>query len=45
MVVYLFEGDGRLSYLAPRSERPAGISWVANTASSFLAAEHRELQA
>ncbi len=45
VVVYLFEGDGRLSYLAPRSERPAGVSWVANTARSFLAAEHRELQA
>jgi diguanylate cyclase (GGDEF)-like protein len=45
VVVYLFEGDGRLSYLAPRSERPAGIGWVANTASSFLAADARELQA
>jgi diguanylate cyclase (GGDEF)-like protein len=45
VVVYLFEGEGRLSYLAPRSERPAGVSWVANTARSFLAAEHRELQA
>lgn len=45
VVVYLFEGDGRLSYLAPRSERPAGVSWVASTARPFLAAEHRELQA
>jgi diguanylate cyclase (GGDEF)-like protein len=45
VVVYLFEGDGRLSYLAPRSERPAGVSWVANTARSFLAADARELQA
>src|SRR5262245_2186691 len=45
VVVYLFEGDGRLSYLAPRSERPAGVSWVANTGRSFLAADARELQA
>lgn len=45
VVVYLFEGDGRLSYLAPRSERPAGVSWVANTARSFLAADDRELRA
>jgi diguanylate cyclase (GGDEF)-like protein len=45
VVVYLFEGDGRLSYLAPRSERPAGVSWVASTARSFLAADARELEA
>jgi diguanylate cyclase (GGDEF)-like protein len=45
VVVYLFEGDGRLSYLTPRSERPAGVSWVANTSRSFLAADARELQA
>ncbi len=45
VVVYLFEGDGRLSYLSPRSERPAGVSWVANTARSFLAADARELAA
>jgi diguanylate cyclase (GGDEF)-like protein len=45
VVVYLSEGDGRLSYLAPRSERPAGVSWVASTARSFLAADARELQA
>lgn len=45
VVVYLFAGEGRLSYLAPRAERPAGISWVANTGRSFLAADARELQA
>lgn len=45
VVVYLCEGDGRLSYLAPRSERPAGVSWVASTARSFLAADAGELQA
>ena len=45
VVVYLFEGDGRLSYLSPRSERPAGVSWVASTGRSFLAADARELAA
>jgi diguanylate cyclase (GGDEF)-like protein len=43
--VYLCEGDGRLSYLSPRSERPAGVSWVASTARPFLAADSRELAA
>ncbi len=43
--VYLAEGNGRLSYLASRSERPAGVSWVASTGRSFLAAEARELAA
>jgi diguanylate cyclase (GGDEF)-like protein len=45
VVVYLFEGNGRLSYLLPRSERPPGVSWVATTGRSFLAADARELQA
>ena len=45
VVVYLFEGDGRLSYLTPRAERPAGISWVANTVRPFLAADPNELAA
>jgi diguanylate cyclase (GGDEF)-like protein len=45
VIVYLFEGDGRLSYLAPRSERPAGVSWVASTGRSFLVAEAHELAA
>ncbi len=43
--VYLAEGEGRLSYLAPRSERPGGVSWVASTGRPFLAAEDRELAA
>jgi diguanylate cyclase (GGDEF)-like protein len=43
--VYLAEGEGRLSYLAPRSERPGGVSWVASTGRPFLAAEARELAA
>jgi GGDEF domain-containing protein len=45
VVVYLFEGDGRLSYLSPRSERPAAINWVASTGRSFLARSERELAA
>jgi diguanylate cyclase (GGDEF)-like protein len=43
--VYLAEGYGRLRYLTPRSERPAGVSWVASTKRSFLAADARELAA
>ncbi len=45
VVVYLFEGDGRLSYLSPLAARPAGISWVASSARPFLAADPNELAA
>ena len=45
VVVYLLEGDGRLSYLAPREQRPPGVSWVASTARGFLAVGPRELSA
>ena len=34
-----------MSYLTPRSERPPGVSWVASTGRSFLAADARELAA
>jgi diguanylate cyclase (GGDEF)-like protein len=44
-VIYLFEGEGRLSYLASRSERPPGVSWVAGTGRSFLAGSGDELAA
>src|ERR1700740_1951669 len=44
-VFYLFEGDGRLSSLSPRAERPAGISWVASTGRPFLVADPSELAA
>jgi diguanylate cyclase (GGDEF)-like protein len=37
--LYLDGGLGRLSYLHPRSERPPGVSWVASTRTSFLAAD------
>ncbi len=44
-VIYLFEGDARLSYLSSRSERPPGVSWVAGTGRSFLAGDRDELAA
>jgi diguanylate cyclase (GGDEF)-like protein len=45
VAVYMFEGNGRLSYLLPRAERPPGVSWVSSTSRSFLAADDRELAA
>jgi diguanylate cyclase (GGDEF)-like protein len=45
VTVYMFGGEGRLSYLAPRGERPPGVSWVASTGQSFLAAEAQEFRA
>jgi diguanylate cyclase (GGDEF)-like protein len=39
VAVYLSGGIGRLSYLLPRAERPPGVSWVASTRNSFLAAD------
>jgi diguanylate cyclase (GGDEF)-like protein len=45
VAVYMFEGDGRLSYLQPRAERPPGVNWVASTGRSFLAADADELNA
>jgi diguanylate cyclase (GGDEF)-like protein len=43
VVVYMFEGEGRLSYLLPREERAPGVSWVASTGRSFLAADASQL--
>jgi diguanylate cyclase (GGDEF)-like protein len=43
--VYMFEGDGRLSYLLPRAERSPGVSWVATTGRSFLVADDLDLAA
>jgi diguanylate cyclase (GGDEF)-like protein len=40
--VFMFEGEGRLSYLSPRAERPPGVGWVARTRRSFLAADSEE---
>jgi diguanylate cyclase (GGDEF)-like protein len=43
--VYLYGGEGRLSYLSPRPERPPGVNWVARTHRSFLAADAEEFAA
>jgi diguanylate cyclase (GGDEF)-like protein len=45
VVVYLHDGDGRLSYLIPRGERPPGVSWAASTGRSFLATRSEEFAA
>ncbi len=45
VAVYLFGGEGRLSYRVPHSERPAGVTWVASTAQSVLVTGARELAA
>jgi diguanylate cyclase (GGDEF)-like protein len=45
VAVYMCEGSGRLSYRLPQAERPPGVSWVANTRRSFLAADPDELAA
>jgi diguanylate cyclase (GGDEF)-like protein len=45
VAVYMFGGIGRLSYLQPRVERPPGVAWVANTGSSFVAADPQGLAA
>ena len=42
--VYLFDGQGRVSSLVPRGDRPPGVSWVAATRRSFLAADPQELE-
>jgi diguanylate cyclase (GGDEF)-like protein len=45
VAVYMFAAEGRVSYLVPRAERPPGVSWVASTGQSFLAAETAEFAA
>ncbi len=45
VVVYVFAGEGRLSYLLPSAERPPGVSWVASTGQSLLVAGEGELAA
>src|ERR1700682_2220665 len=42
VTVYVFEGEGRLSYLLPRGERSRGVSLVVSTGRSFLATEEGE---
>jgi diguanylate cyclase (GGDEF)-like protein len=45
VVTYLFGGEGRLSYVVPRAERPPGVAWVASTGQSVAAVGARELVA
>ncbi len=37
VTVYLFGGEGRLSYLSSSEQRPPGVSWVTSTGRSFAA--------
>jgi diguanylate cyclase (GGDEF)-like protein len=43
VAVYMFEGDGRLSYLLPVAERPQGVERVARSGRPLLIADPREL--
>jgi diguanylate cyclase (GGDEF)-like protein len=45
VVVYMFAAEARVGYLVPRAERAPGVSWVASTGQSFLAAETAEFAA
>jgi diguanylate cyclase (GGDEF)-like protein len=45
VVVYLFDGDARLSYVQQIGERPPGVSWSHASGRSFLAVGARELTA
>jgi diguanylate cyclase (GGDEF)-like protein len=45
VVVYMFGGDGRMSYLAPLGERPRGVAWVADSGKEVMAYGARELAA
>jgi GGDEF domain-containing protein len=45
VVVYLLDGDARLSYLQSREGRPPGVTWTQSTGRSFLAVGPRELTA
>jgi diguanylate cyclase (GGDEF)-like protein len=41
--VYMYEGEGRLSYMVPRSERPPGVSWIVYSGRNVLIASQKEL--
>jgi diguanylate cyclase (GGDEF)-like protein len=45
VTVFMFDGIARLSYLVPRAERAPGVSWVAGSGRSFLAADVEEFAA
>ncbi len=45
VVVYMFGGEARMSYVLARAERAPGVSWVASTGKRVLASGARELTA
>ncbi len=45
VVTYLFGGEGRLSYVVPRAERPSAVAQLANTGASVQVVGTRELSA
>jgi len=45
VVVYMFGGEGRLSYLAPPGDRPHGVAWVVDSGKHVVAHGARELAA
>jgi len=45
VAVYVFGGEGSLSYLAPAGERPHGVAWVADTGQHVVVHGGRELAA
>ncbi|HEY8304818.1 MAG TPA: GGDEF domain-containing protein [Solirubrobacteraceae bacterium] len=45
VMVYMLDGDARLSYLQSRHQRPPGVSWAQSTGRTFLAVGPRELTA
>jgi diguanylate cyclase (GGDEF)-like protein len=45
VAVYMFGGEGQLSYRTPQGERPPGVSWVASTGQSVVVSGPRELAA
>src|SRR5437660_3400100 len=43
VVIHLLDGDGRVTYLSPRAQRPAGVSWVASARRPLLVATEEDL--
>lgn len=45
VVIYMFGGEGRLSYQAPPGDRPHGVAWVVDSGKHVMAHGSRELAA
>lgn len=43
VVIHLLDGDGRVTYLSPRAQRPAGVGWVASARQPLLASSEDDL--